>query len=42
MPMGRDVFFMFSLFVSIVLVLSVHWFLGLVNFIIAYGYLMGE
>jgi predicted membrane chloride channel (bestrophin family) len=40
MAMGRDIYLMFMLFISIILVISVHWFLGVINFIIAYGYLM--
>ncbi|MFH1257910.1 MAG: hypothetical protein ABIG96_03400 [Candidatus Micrarchaeota archaeon] len=42
MPMGKDSFFMFALVISAILFLSVHWFLGVANFIISYGYMMGE
>ncbi len=42
MPMGKDVFFMYSLVVSIALALTVHWFAGLAHFMISYGYILGE
>lgn len=38
--MGKDIYLMFMLFISIILVFTVHWFLGVINFIIAYGYIV--
>lgn len=42
MPMGKDIFVMFTLITSVILAVSVNWFFGLINFIVYMTYLSGE
>ncbi|HLC47737.1 MAG TPA: hypothetical protein VJI13_01575 [Candidatus Norongarragalinales archaeon] len=38
--MYKNDYLMFMMFMSAILAVSVHWFLGIANFVIAYAYIV--